>query len=879
MSWSWRWSVLFLPADANWLLQCSSCIDQAYYSDETQKRHISAANTSDCYAHVKRMPLQVFEHQHEEFFNKFFSRQQLGLDPNDVRMVLPGAISTIPERRWTAANGTSVQMKNVALIRDSQVLFALLGATQEVIVRMEEHVLHYLQWKVQYSNAFKDLERVVDDIVDEQKYSRKKREEMLEQVIRAVATAELVQKNLARTEGKVGHLDDSTHRLGKDVLEMQGKIQQLSDEALVTLRDYNRTLDDSAVHQRKTLEDFESRWIAGLEKQASALEEQSGRHNAFVEQQAERAQLVEDELAKLHDDDRGLNQSLDRVWEHLKKEASVDLVERRRISEAEVELALVKQNHDKMRYEEEQEALRVKHEEERRTVELQDERDRKRIQMQQAGEHANAKEMLELTEASTHRLNQEKHAQEKERLAMQLALDKEKAELELQQAVERAKIEAEASIREKRDNADVHMAEQAQAQQAEREKVLAAIQKVVDNTRQSIDDLYRDPMNLLWGIGSIVGLFAGIYFSREFATLAREQLNKRLGRPSLVRRTSRKSLLGDIMRSTKKSLRRCCGCALRDDAVFDDVVLSPDLQKQVMRLANAARTAKSRKSPLLNIMFYGLPGTGKTMVAERFAEFSGLEYAIMAGGDVAPLEEQAVTELHKLFQWVKHSRRGVLLFIDEADAFLCSRNRQGMSENLRNALTTMLYHTGTASKQFMLVLATNRPGDLDTAVLDRIDEAVEFPLPDTSERGRLMKQYYSEYISRPMKLRTPKGQNGKHTIADRAAGEPSDDVFMQVAQMLNGFSGREISKLCMALQTHIFAEAGMSKAHHLEITTEMLFEVVTAKVKEHNKALRMISEGYAFKMRSGASEGGSLPPTPSGKNLLPGVPDVAVRRC
>merc|ERR1711966_190505 len=104
-------------------------------------------------------------------------------------------------------------------------------------------------------------------------------------------------------------------------------------------------------------------------------------------------------------------------------------------------------------------------------------------------------EMLELTEASTHRLNEETHAQEKE-----------KAELELQQAVERAKIEAEASIREKRDNADVHMAEQAQEQQAEREKLLAAIQKVVDNTRQSIDDLYRDPMNLLWGLGSIVGL-------------------------------------------------------------------------------------------------------------------------------------------------------------------------------------------------------------------------------------------------------------------------------------------------------------------------------------------------------------------------------------
>ena len=53
----------------------------------------------------------------------------------------------------------------------------------------------------------------------------------------------------------------------------------------------------------------------------------------------------------------------------------------------------------------------------------------------------------------------------------------------------------------------------------------------------------------------------------------------------------------------------------------------------------------------------------------------------------------------------------------------------------------MLYHTGTPSKKFMLVLATNRPGDMDSAVIDRIDEAVEFPLPDNHERARLMKQY------------------------------------------------------------------------------------------------------------------------------------------
>merc|ERR1740130_965093 len=182
------------------------------------------------------------------------------------------------------------------------------------------------------------------------------------------------------------------------------------------------------------------------------------------------------------------------------------------------------------------------------------------------------------------------------------------------------------------------------------------------------------------------------------------------------------------------------------------IVLPQATSSSLLRLANATRSAKNRRMPLMHVMFYGPPGTGKTMVAERFAEYSGLEYAIMSGGDVAPLEEHAVTELHKLFQWVHRSRRGVLLFIDEADAFLCSRKRAGMSEALRNGLTTMLYHTGTPTSQFMMVLATNRPGDLDTAVLDRVDECVEFGLPDVAERTKMVSQYFGMYVTKPLKL-------------------------------------------------------------------------------------------------------------------------------
>lgn len=52
----------------------------------------------------------------------------------------------------------------------------------------------------------------------------------------------------------------------------------------------------------------------------------------------------------------------------------------------------------------------------------------------------------------------------------------------------------------------------------------------------------------------------------------------------------------------------------------------------------------------------------------------------------------------------------------QADAFLSRRGRSSMSESMRNVLSALLHHTGTQSDKYMLVLATNRPGDLDTAI-------------------------------------------------------------------------------------------------------------------------------------------------------------------
>ena len=57
-------------------------------------------------------------------------------------------------------------------------------------------------------------------------------------------------------------------------------------------------------------------------------------------------------------------------------------------------------------------------------------------------------------------------------------------------------------------------------------------------------------------------------------------------------------------------------------------------------------------------------------MAKQLARYSGLDYAIMSGGDVAPLGESAVEEIHKLFRWAEQSSKGLVLFIDEAEVWL-----------------------------------------------------------------------------------------------------------------------------------------------------------------------------------------------------------------
>lgn len=257
--------------------------------------------------------------------------------------------------------------------------------------------------------------------------------------------------------------------------------------------------------------------------------------------------------------------------------------------------------------------------------------------------------------------------------------------------------------------------------------------------------LLTDWDKVLSAAGGLSLLALGIYSAKGATGVASRYVESRIGRPSLVNETSRFTFK-DVIAHPLKSIQRLKPKAT--DAL-QGVVLQPKLEERLRDIAIATKNTRKNNGFYRNVLLHGAPGTGKTMFARKLAEHSGMDYAIMSGGDVAPMGKTGVTAIHKVFDWARTSRRGLLLFVDEADAFLRKRSSEHISEDLRAALNAFLFRTGEQNNKFMLVLASNTPEQFDYALNDRLDEVVEFLLPGLAERERLIRLYFDKFVLQP----------------------------------------------------------------------------------------------------------------------------------
>merc|ERR1719401_1851088 len=364
----------------------------------------------------------------------------------------------------------------------------------------------------------------------------------------------------------------------------------------------------------------------------------------------------------------------------------------------------------------------------------------------------------------------------------------EQAKLDRETAMSRAKAESQGRIEQERENVEVRLREMRAKASEERKTRLETIQHVFSGLGEGTKTLLEDRTKMTTLVGGLTCLALGVYGARNATRITGNLLEKRLMRPPLVRETSRWTWNRDNMLPWRKPDMQ---------ASMDKIVLPEELTERLQWTTNSLVNAKANGTPFRHLMLHGAPGTGKTLFARTLARQLGLDYAIMSGGDVGPLGHNAVQEINKLFSWANSSRRGLILFIDEAEAFL--RTGRGsesgaMSEEARNVLSAFLHHTGTESDKFVVVLATNIRTVLDRAVIDRIDESFEFPLPSLGERRRMLDMFMSQHIHLP----TKKG----HVIK---VDSTLDDTFLDdVARRTEDFSGRQLAKLVLAYQAAVF---------------------------------------------------------------------------
>lgn len=145
--------------------------------------------------------------------------------------------------------------------------------------------------------------------------------------------------------------------------------------------------------------------------------------------------------------------------------------------------------------------------------------------------------------------------------------------------------------------------------------------------------------------------------------------------------------------------------------------------------------------PLNGILFYGPPGCGKTFIAKQLAAEIGYTFFEIKPSDLASVYVHGTQEkIGKLFLEASLKAPSVI-FIDEVDAILPSRDTSNMSQHYSSEVNEFLAQlTECSEKGILTIMATNRPDAIDKAILrtGRIDKTIYIPMPDFNTRKKML---------------------------------------------------------------------------------------------------------------------------------------------
>jgi transitional endoplasmic reticulum ATPase len=148
--------------------------------------------------------------------------------------------------------------------------------------------------------------------------------------------------------------------------------------------------------------------------------------------------------------------------------------------------------------------------------------------------------------------------------------------------------------------------------------------------------------------------------------------------------------------------------------------------------------------PVKGILLYGLPGTGKTLLAKALAHESEINFISVRGPEF--LSKWVGESEKKVRETFRKARTAApcIIFMDELDAIAPARGRSGGSDNqvTERIVSQLLTEIDglNSLKDVILVAATNRPDILDPALIraGRFEKQIEIGLPDEEIREKIL---------------------------------------------------------------------------------------------------------------------------------------------